>query len=118
MNFYNRQDEFYCGIDLHANSMHVCVVDHQGQKQLHRDLNTKKIERFLGAMQPLEQSFVRGTSLTISSCVRKLPQTPFSPMEVALHLNHLFATPNGLAKRLPRRSLQTTCVCHCSGRSY
>ena len=30
MKFYNRQHEFYCGIDLHANSMHVCVVDHSG----------------------------------------------------------------------------------------
>ncbi len=35
--------------------MHVCVVDHQGQKQLHRNVNTKEIERFLGAMQPFEQ---------------------------------------------------------------
>lgn len=52
MKFYNRQHEFYCGIDLHANSMHVCVVDHNGQKHLHRNFNTKKPDRFLLALQP------------------------------------------------------------------
>ena len=39
MKFYNKQHEFYCGIDLHANSMHVCVVDHSGNKLLHRNFN-------------------------------------------------------------------------------
>ena len=52
MNFYNRQHEFYCGIDLHANSMHVCVVNHGGEKRLHRNFNTKHVDRFLGAIAP------------------------------------------------------------------
>jgi hypothetical protein len=26
--------EYYCGIDLYANSMHVCVVDQAGKKLL------------------------------------------------------------------------------------
>ncbi len=46
MKFYNQQHEFYCGIDLHANSMHVCVVDQAGKKHLHKNFNTKKPERF------------------------------------------------------------------------
>jgi hypothetical protein len=25
MKFYKQQHEYYCGIDLHANSMHVCA---------------------------------------------------------------------------------------------
>ena len=52
MKFYNQQHEFYCGIDLHANSMHVCVVDHQGIKLLHKNFDTKKPEKFLAALQP------------------------------------------------------------------
>ena len=32
MKFYKQQHEFYCRIDLHANSMHVCVVDQVGNK--------------------------------------------------------------------------------------
>ena len=27
MRFYQQQHGFYCGIDLHARTMHVCVVD-------------------------------------------------------------------------------------------
>ncbi len=55
MKFYNKQHEFYCGIDLHANSMHVCVVDQGGNKLLHRNFNTKKPERFLIALQPFDK---------------------------------------------------------------
>jgi len=27
MRFYNQQHRFYCGIDLHARSMHLCILD-------------------------------------------------------------------------------------------
>jgi transposase len=54
MKFYNRQHQFYCGIDLHANSMHVCVVDHDGHKHVHRNFNTKTPDKFLVALRPFE----------------------------------------------------------------
>ncbi len=54
MNFYNQPHEFYCGIDLHANSMYVCVVDHDGKKHLHRNFSTKKPERFLQSLRPFD----------------------------------------------------------------
>jgi transposase len=56
MKFYNRQHEFYCGIDLHANSMYVCVVDQEGGKHLHRNFDTKKLSHFPTALQPFEKS--------------------------------------------------------------
>jgi transposase len=31
MNFYNRQHQFYCGIDLHARLLAICVLDQAGQ---------------------------------------------------------------------------------------
>ena len=31
--FYDRQHEFYSGIDLHTNSIRACAVDHNGDKQ-------------------------------------------------------------------------------------
>lgn len=52
MRFYQQQHAFYCGIDLHANSMHVCLVDRDGNKLLHRNFNTKTPEKFLIALQP------------------------------------------------------------------
>ena len=67
MNFYNRQHEFYCGIDLHANSMHVCIVDHDGHKQLHRNFQTRKPDRFLSAIDPFAtQDLVIGCESTFN----------------------------------------------------
>ena len=67
MKFYNQQHEFYCGIDLHANSMHVCVVDQQGNKCLHKNFPTKKPERFLIALQPYEkQDLIIGCESTFN----------------------------------------------------
>ena len=67
MKFYNQQHEFYCGIDLHANSMHVCVVDHAGEKHLHKNFDTKKVPRFLAALQPFEkQNLIIGCESTFN----------------------------------------------------
>jgi transposase len=38
MRFYNQTHRFYCGIDLHARSMHVCVLDQAGTVLLDRNL--------------------------------------------------------------------------------
>ena len=38
MRFYQTQRRFYCGIDLHANQMLVCVLDDAGEIVLHRNL--------------------------------------------------------------------------------
>jgi hypothetical protein len=38
MRFYTKTHKHYCGIDLHARSMYVCVLDQEGEVLLHRDL--------------------------------------------------------------------------------
>jgi transposase len=38
MRFYQQSHRFYCGVDLHARCMYLCVLDHAGQTVLHRDL--------------------------------------------------------------------------------
>jgi transposase len=40
MRFYCAQHQFYCGIDLHARQMYVCVIDADGQTLLHRNMAT------------------------------------------------------------------------------
>ena len=30
MRFYSQQHRFYCGVDLHARTMHLCILDHAG----------------------------------------------------------------------------------------
>jgi len=38
MRFYQVKHRHYCGIDLHARTMHVCVVDVEGCKLLHENV--------------------------------------------------------------------------------
>ena len=38
MRFYTNQHQFYCGIDLHARSMYVCLVSQEGEMLVHRNM--------------------------------------------------------------------------------
>src|SRR5215831_5164826 len=51
MRFYNNQHPFYCGIDLHARSMYVCSVHHDGEIVLHKNMKAAP-EPFLKAIAP------------------------------------------------------------------
>jgi transposase len=57
MRFYTNQHQFYCGIDLHARSMYVCIVSQDGEILLHR---TRKAapEPFLKAVAPYREGLV------------------------------------------------------------
>jgi len=54
MRFYTNQHRYYCGIDLHARSMYVCVLDSQGQILLHRNMPCAP-ESFLKAVAPYRE---------------------------------------------------------------
>src|SRR4030095_3122571 len=41
MRFYTQPHAFYCGIDLHARWMYLCILDPQGEVLLHRNLRDK-----------------------------------------------------------------------------
>jgi transposase len=40
MNFYTQQHKFYCGIDLHAKSMYLCIINQEGEIMLQRNIRT------------------------------------------------------------------------------
>ena len=40
MNFYTQQHKHYCGIDLHAKAMYVCILDQSGTKLVYKNLPT------------------------------------------------------------------------------
>jgi len=40
MRFYTQHHQFYCGIDLHARSMYVCIMNHEGEILKHRNMAT------------------------------------------------------------------------------
>jgi len=48
---------FYCGIDLHARSMYVCIVNHDGAMVLHKNMKAAP-EPFLKAIAPSRDRLV------------------------------------------------------------
>ena len=42
MRFYTQQHRYYCGIDLHARSMYLCIIDAEGTVLVHRNLPTER----------------------------------------------------------------------------
>jgi transposase len=57
MNFYTQQHKHYCGIDLHAKAMYVCILDQSGTKLVHKNLPTTP-EAFLRAVAPYREDLV------------------------------------------------------------
>ena len=37
MRFYTQQHRYYCGIDLHARTMYVCILEQAGTVLVHRN---------------------------------------------------------------------------------
>jgi len=54
MRFYTKQHLYYCGIDLHARSMYLCILDPQGEILLHRNMPCTP-ELFLKAIAPYRE---------------------------------------------------------------
>jgi len=59
MRFYNQQHRFYCGVDLHARSMFVHVLDHLGQTRFAHDLPAGP-DAFRDAVAPFRDGLVVG----------------------------------------------------------
>jgi transposase len=57
MRFYTKEHLFYCGIDLHARSMYVCVLDQKGQTLVHQNMRAEP-QSFLRAIAPYREDIV------------------------------------------------------------
>jgi transposase len=57
MRCYTQQHRFYCGIDLHARTMYLCVLNQAGEILLHRNMKTSP-ETFLKAIAPYREDLV------------------------------------------------------------
>ena len=57
MRFYTNQHQFYCGIDLHARRMEVCILPQEREIILHRNMKASP-ETFLKAMAPYREEGV------------------------------------------------------------
>src|SRR5947199_7005198 len=59
MRFYNEQHQYYCGIDLHARSMYMHILDHQGQTRFQQDLPAGP-DAFRDSVAPFRDGLVVG----------------------------------------------------------
>ncbi len=57
MNFYTQQHKQYCGSDLHARAMYVCMLDQAGTILIHKNLPTTP-EAFLRVSAPYREDVV------------------------------------------------------------
>ena len=57
MRFYNQQHRFYCGVDLHARTLAVCVLDAAGTA-VFRDNVTASPVAVRGALAPFREGLV------------------------------------------------------------
>jgi transposase len=57
MRFYTKTHQHYCGIDLHARSMYLCILNAEGEILLHRNMPATP-DAFLGAVAPYRDDLV------------------------------------------------------------
>jgi hypothetical protein len=57
MRFYTKQHKAYCGIDLHARSMYLCILNQAGEIMLHRNMKASP-EALLKTIAPYRDDLV------------------------------------------------------------
>ena len=57
MRFYTKAHKFYCGIDLHARTMYLCILNQEGEILVHRNMKAAP-EPFLKAIAPYREDLV------------------------------------------------------------
>ena len=59
MNFYNNMHPYYCGIDLHARILYVCIIDQEGNICVHKEIPANP-ERLYQSLEPYVGDIVVG----------------------------------------------------------
>lgn len=59
MRFYTTTHQYYCGIDLHARVMYLCIISSEGDVVLHKNMKASP-ENLLEAIQPYRSDIVVG----------------------------------------------------------
>ena len=54
MRFYTKQHRYYCGIDLHARFMYVCILNQKGETLVHKNIPTDP-DVFLALIKPFRK---------------------------------------------------------------
>ena len=63
MRFYNKAHRYYAGVDLHAKTLYLCILDQNGEILLQRNLKCRP-DALLAAIEPY-----RGDLVVCAECV-------------------------------------------------
>ena len=58
MRFYQPHTQFYCGVDLHARSMYICVINQDKKVLVHQNVRNRDSELFLKLIEPYKHDIV------------------------------------------------------------
>ena len=64
MQFYTKQHKTYCGIDLHARTMYVCILNQDGEIMVHQNFKAHP-EAFLKVIAPYRDDVVVAVEWTL-----------------------------------------------------
>ena len=59
MRFYNSQHQFYAGIDLHARKMYICIIDNNGNKIFHKNMDANPLN-LIQTIIPYKENIIVG----------------------------------------------------------
>ncbi len=57
MKFYTKQHKYYCGVDLHARNLYVCIIDQKGEIVKHKNIDATP-EAFLNIIKGCRKDVV------------------------------------------------------------
>ena len=57
---------FYCGIDLHATSLYLCILDEGGEVLEHRRIGNRSTGKLLGLLSPYLSSLAVKESICLA----------------------------------------------------
>jgi len=66
MRFYNAIRQFYCGVDLHARSIYICIMNKDRKVLVHRKLKNSSTDLLLKILQPYKHDLVVGAESTFA----------------------------------------------------
>jgi transposase len=65
MKFYTETHKYYCGIDLHTKNLYVCLIDHEGEILVHKNIKARP-EDLMKLVKPYVGDLVIGVECMFS----------------------------------------------------
>ncbi len=59
MQFYTKNHPYYCSIDLHTRSLYVCIINHDGEICIHREIKASP-EHLMRILEPYIGNIIVG----------------------------------------------------------